>query len=155
MPAIAIGKKQVTRCLNAIIREQGWKRSPGYLGLKATAMTAAYLKGLHIYERLAGTETLLLVSGGKLYSVNETNGAITELYNLTGTGEAWFANAYDNCYVCNGTKVVKVEGTTAYQVGLTAPTGASVAAVAGGTLPDGDYNVYVSYARKVSGANVL
>jgi len=155
MPAIAIGKKQVTRCLNAIIREQGWKRSPGYLGLKATAMTAAYLKGLHVYERLAGTETLLLMSGGKLYSVNETNGAITELYNLTGAGEAWFANAYDNCYVCNGTKVVKVEGTTAYQVGLTAPTGASVAAVAGGTLPDGVYNVYVSYARKVSGANVL
>ncbi len=154
-PAIAVGKNQIVGGLNAILKEQGFRRSPGYVGLKSTAEFAAYLRGLHVYERVAGTEILLGISGGKIYSVNVTTGAVTELANPTGTGEAWFATAFDKCFIANGTKLYKLEGTSGYQVGITAPTGATVEAVAGGTLPDGAYNVYVSYARKMSGVNVL
>lgn len=158
-PAVAIGGNQIQACLNTIIKEQGWGRSPGYLGMKTTAEFSAYIRGLHVYEQVAGTETLIALSGGKLYTVatsGASSGDITDLYNLTGTGEGWFCNAFDKCFVANGTILMKAESpTVAYRVGIVAPTGATIAAVAGGTLPDGSYDVYVSYARKVSGANAL
>lgn len=112
--------------------------------------------GSHFYVRTDGSEIKLLAVGQKLYSQNTTSGALTELFDFGGTGEVWFANWLDKCWVTNGTKVIKVESATvAYQVGIDAPTGASAAAAAGGSLPDGDYDVYISYARKVSGTNVL
>jgi len=154
-PAISIRKNQVPDAFNAIIKEKGFDRSPGFEGLKATAMFTTFLRGQHIYEEVNGTETLLSMSDGKLFSVNESTGAITELFDLTGIGEAWMANAYDKAFAANGTKAVKVEQTSSFQIGITAPAGNSIAPLAGGTLPTGTYNVFVSYARKVSGVTRL
>jgi uncharacterized protein (UPF0333 family) len=74
---------------------------------------------------------------------------------MTGTGEVWGGSHWGKFFFTNGTKVVKIEGTTATQVGIAAPTTGSAAAGAGAGLADGVYLVYVGYARKVSGLNVL
>ena len=153
----AIRDSQAQDCENAIILDRGWKRSPGFKGLKTSEMFNSAAQGLFVYERNDGTETLLSVSGGKLYTVDQTTGDTTELYDMGGSGEAWFTNWRDKCWVCNGSKLVKVESASvAYQVGIDAPaSGPSVSAVSGGSLADGTYSVYIGYARKVSGTNVL
>jgi hypothetical protein len=155
MPAHSLGKNECQKAYNTIIKEKGWEKWPGFLGIKSTAIFNDQLRGMEIYKN-ADAETVLSMSGGKLYSINTTTGAPTELYDLTGTGEGYFANAYNKCFVSNGAKLVKVESGNAYQVGITAPVaGASVAAAAAGTIPDGVYTVIIGYARKVSGSNVL
>lgn len=112
--------------------------------------------GSHIFTRVDGTEILLQVVGQKLYSQNATTGVLSELFDFGGSGEAWFFDWMDKCWITNGTKVIKVEdATTAYQVGIDAPESVTAAAATGGSLADGDYGIYVSYARKESGVNVL
>lgn len=155
-PATDIGVNQVQYSLNAYFTNKGFGRCFGLTGLKNTetfATTRGY--GIHVYEKSDGTEILLTVSGQKLYSINETTGLSTELYDFGAVGEAVFANYMGMCFVCNGTKLVKYDGTTAYQVGIGSPAGVTAAAAAGGTLPAGVYQIYVGYSRKVSGANVL
>ena len=157
-PSSALRKDQCQDCLNAILRDIGYQRAPGFLGLKSTSVAAATGYGLWTYERLDGTEILLLMAGTKVYSVSTVNGAATEIFDFGGSaGEAWFANWLDKCWISNGTKLVKIESeTVGYQAGISAPSaGPTISAVAGGTLPDGEYNVYIGYARKVSGVNVL
>jgi len=149
-----IRKDQVQDCLNAILRKSGVERRPGSLAM-ASYDLAALVYGQGVYRQLDGTETLLQVVGQKLYSINKTTGEDTELYDFGGTGFAEFQNYLDKCIVINGNGVAKVEGSNVYQVGINAPTTASAAALAGGTLPDGDYLVYAGYARKVGGTNVL
>ena len=158
-PAVDVGKKyiskspryQIRSCLDFMLHTK--KQRPGTQSI--THSFTDYIRGLGTYLRHNGTEYLLAMSGGKLYSVDKTLGTLTELYELTGQGEAWFQDYLDICIVANGTAVVKVEGTNCYQMGIAAPTGVTASAVAGGTLPDGVYKIYVSYARKVSGSNVL
>lgn len=155
-PAISIGKHQVQKSLNAIIKQQGWERAPGFVGLKSTEMFTTEIYGLHVAEKLDGTEILLVVSGQKLYSVNTSTGATTEIYDFGGTGEAWFVDALDKTFVCNGSDTCKVESSTvAFKAGIDAPSGNSAAALAGGSLDAGTWNVEISYARKVSGIIVL
>jgi len=48
----------------------------------------------------------------------------------------------------NGTKMVKYDGTNAYQVGIAAPSAGSAAAAAGGSLAAGVYQIYIGYARQ-------
>jgi hypothetical protein len=149
-PAVSLKRNQIQYAMNVKPRKNGFSLLPGYLGLATSAIFEAPVKGMHIYQRDDGTEILLAMSGGKLYYVNPSDGSKTELYDLTGTGDAWFANTTDKCFVCNGTKLVKVESASlAYQVGITAPAAGNAAAAAGGTLPDGAYGVYIGYARKV------
>ena len=148
-----IRRTQVADCLNAILRKSGIKRRPGTETL-ASYNLAAVEKGLHIYRRLDGTEKVIQVAGGKLYEIAD-DGTPSERYNLTGAGDAFFANYLDKCWITNGASAVKLENQTAYQVGITAPTGATVAKYAGGSLAAGKYTVYISYARQVSGSNVL
>jgi hypothetical protein len=155
-PPTDIGKNQVQSALNAVFSNTGFSKCYGLAGLKNSvtfATTRGY--GLHIYEKSDGTEILLAVSGQKLYSINETTGAATELYDFGSAGEAWFANYLGVCFVCNGTKMVKYDGTNAYQVGIAAPTAGNAAKAAGGSLAEGVYQLYWGYARKVSGSVVL
>lgn len=149
-----IRKDQVQDSLNAILRKSGIERRPGTLALSSYNL-ADLVYGQDIYKRLVGTETLLQANGQKLYSIDKASGSPTELYDFGGAGNAEFQNYLDKCFVSNGNGVAKVEGSNVYQVGIDAPTTASASAVAGGSLPDGDYLVYAGYARKLSGTNVL
>lgn len=150
---VQIRKNQVQQCMNAKLFKHGIFRRPGTEAGDAVLTTNG--RGLHIYRRLNGTEYLLMVSAGKLYRVPTNLDSVVELYDLTGTGKAYFTNYLDNCYVCNGSETVKVENTTCCQVGITPPTGTAAIAAAGGSIPDGDYTVYACYARKVGGVNKL
>lgn len=149
-----IGNKQVQDASNAILRESGAYSRPGTLAKSSFDLTGL-IKGLHNYIQLDETEHLLAGSAGKLYSLNKSTGASTELYDLTGTGKFKFTDALDKCWITNGTEVVKNEGGTVYPVGIEAPSGASAAAQAGGSLADGDYEVYAGYGRDVGGTIVL
>lgn len=154
-PGSALRDGELAYAQNMLLKLNGAERVPGYVGLAETQLFTTYLKGLFTYLRYTGTEYVLAVSNGKLYSINESTGAKTELYDITGTGEAWGVNFLDKFWVCNGTDVVKVEATTAYKVGMAAPTGATSALVAGGSLDDGVYQIYLSHTRKVDGTRVL
>jgi len=147
-------KNQVQFSSNAILRKNGIERRPGTLGLTSFDL-ASTVKGLHIYRQLAGTEKLLMVCGGKVYDINTTTGADTERYDLTGSGDAYLTDYLDKCWIANGTKCCKIENATGYQIGITAPTGATAAKLAGGSLPDGTYSVYITYTRYVSSTNRL
>jgi hypothetical protein len=154
-PATDIKPNQVQSALNAIFTNKGFGRCYGLAGLKASATFGTSGKGIHVYEKSDGTEILLAAAGTKLYSIDTSTGEPTELYDFGTSGEVYFVNYLGVCFCCNGTKMVKYDGVTAYQAGIDAPAGVTAAAVAGGTLPDGVYQIYVGYARKVSGSNVL
>jgi hypothetical protein len=144
---------QVQDCLDAVLSKKGPKRRPGTLGGDISLSTNG--RGLHVYTQLDGTETKLLVSNGFLYSTPTDIGSKTQLFNLTGTGKAYFSDYLDKCWITNGTSMVKVENNVAYQIGIDPPSGVAAAAAAGGTLTDGTYTVYACYARSVGGSNVL
>jgi len=153
---LRIGKNQCRKSENLMLGTKGETRRPGTLGL-ATRITGR-LRGLWRYLMVDTTEHLLTIAGGIVKSVNQTTGAGTDLYTLTGDGEAWFANAYDKCFVANGTAVCKIENATGYRVGIAAPTGASGVKSSGGSLEEGAWDCYVCYARGAllysSGQNV-
>ena len=110
---------------------------------------------MHVYEKSDGGEELLCVAGSKLYKINTSTGAETQLYDFGSSGEAYFTNYLGICFVCNGSKLIKYDGTNAYQCGIAAPTAGNAAAISGGSLSAGVYQIYIGYARKVSGSNVL
>jgi hypothetical protein len=147
---VKIGKRQAQSCRNAILRKNGQERRPGSLFLSGTTLTTAY-KGLFSYLQTNGTEKLIGVSGGKVYDINLTTGEETERYNLTGIGEAWAANALSKLFVVNGSGVMKLENETAYRVGIAPPSGCTAQAKAGGSLPDGQYQIRCCYARTENG----
>lgn len=144
-------KKQCTESLNFTLNNM--KSRVAIAGLNSAI--AGRQQGLDFYLKHDGTEYLLTVVDGELFSVNQATGALTSLYDLTGTGEAWFDDWLDKNFVCNGSAVVKIEGTVAYQVGISPPTGVTAVKAAGGTLEDGTYKLYAGYARVVGGLNVL
>ena len=153
---VDVRKDQATIGLNVKFRKRGFDRVPGFRGLNATPQFSKYIKGLHVYEKLDESEILLSMSGGKIYNTSTADSTLAELFEPTGTGEAWFANARGKCFVCNGTKMIKVESSTvAYQVGIDPPSGNSAAAQAGGSLAAGAYKVIAGYARNVAGSPVL
>ncbi len=150
---LKIRKNQVQDSLNAVLRKSGFIRRPGSTGGDVTFATNA--QGLGIYKRFNGTETLLGMAAGKLYSIATNLETKTELFDSGSSGDAFFASYLDKGWVCDGTTNMKVEGSSAYQIGITPPTGVTATAAAGGTITDGTYTVYACYARKVSGSNVL
>lgn len=155
-PASGIRDDQIQYGTNIVLKNAGWERAPGMTGISAAALFSASLKGFDVFEATDGTETLLACSGGKVYSINAGAGTKTELIDIGGTGQAYFKTWLGKAWMCNGTDVVKIESSSvAYKVGIQAPSGVAAAAAAGGTLPDGVYQLYASYARKVSGSNVL
>lgn len=155
-PATSLNENQVAGSLNLILLKKGFKRWPGCENLTTKDACNDYFRGLFSHAIIAGTEYLYTVFGGNVYSINKTTGAIgSSIYNLTGTGEAWGGSHWGKFFLTNGTKVIKIEGASAYQLGITAPAAGSAVAAAGAGLPDGVYQIYIGYARKVSSVNVL
>ncbi len=148
--AYALSEGEVQWAQNVLLRNKGTKRSPGYIGPEVRPFVTN-IRGLDIYQRYDGTETLIVVSNGKVYSVNTTTWALTELYDIGGNGEAWGVSFLDKYWLTNGTDVIKLEGSAAYKVGMSAPTGAASSLQAGGTLPDGAYGIYITHTRQVDG----
>ena len=153
---VKLSPNQVQRgTMNAILTDAGAKRRPGMLGVKSTALFDDYLKGLHNYLMEDGSEILLALSAGHIYDVNKTTYALSDRYNMGGTGEGCFKNFKNKAWVCNGSTVCKVENNVAYRVGIAKPSGATAVAAAGGSLAAGVYKIFLSYYRKVSGVIVL
>lgn len=137
---------------NAILTKKGQEKRNGTLGLSATQTFTTFVKLLEIYRQFDGTEKLIALSGGKLYDVNKTTEALTQRYDLTGTGEGVGKTYKDKFWICNGSEVVKLENETAYQVGITAPNGSTATGSgSGGSLLAGTYKIFISYYRKVGG----
>jgi len=138
------------------LKKSGLVKQPGAVGLSSSITFTDYLRGLFSHRQFSGTESLYGVSGGVLSLISTTDGSLTSKYSMGGSNnEVWSCDAYGKKFVCNGNSTIKIEGMTSYQVGISAPTGASAAATAGSGLPDGTYGVYAGYARSVSGMNVL
>jgi hypothetical protein len=154
---IVINANQVNpSSLGCILKKSGFVKYPGSLGISATDTFTKHLRMLDFYRKYDTTELLLALSNGTLSSVSLVDGSLTSLFTMgSETSPGWMCEAFNKAFVCNGNKVVKVESTTAYQVGITAPAGVTAAASAGAGLPDGVYEIYASYARRVSGSNVL
>lgn len=142
-----IRKNQVQVCVDAILRKNGIQRPPGRAVLGSFDLTAP-VQGMFNYQQFDATEKLHMISGGKLYDVNKTSGAPgSSKFDMTGSANAYAVTYLDKNWICNSAKVIKVENATAYQVGITAPSGVAVQAKAGGSLPDGTYTVFASYGR--------
>lgn len=155
-PAVSLRPNEVRDCLNARLLLRGFERWPGAENLPAHGVVTDFFRGEFHHSEVDGTDHLFTVFGGKLYEINKSTGAKTELYDMTGSGEAWGGSHFGTFFCANGSSVVKVEGSTAYQVGITPPTGVTAAgATSGGSLADGTYKLYAAYARRVSGVNVL
>jgi hypothetical protein len=99
------------------------------------------------YKKDDGTEILIVVSDGKIYSYSA--GVATQIGTIAGTGICYAVNLVGKLWIVNGTSFVKVEDTlNVYKVQIDAPVGATAAVVAGGSLAVGVYSCYVAYARK-------
>jgi hypothetical protein len=154
---ININANQVNpQTCGAILRKSGFLKYPGWQGLSSVDTFSSYLRLMTSYRDFNLSERLIALSNGTLSLVSTVDGSLTSLYSMGGaTGEGWSCEAYGKLFVCNGTTNVKVESTVAYPVGIAAPTGVSAAASAGAGLPDGVYDIYASYARRVSSVDKL
>ncbi len=151
-PRHALANNQVADTINAIHEVIGTTYAPGYAGLSASQTFEAACKGMFKYIHADGTESIVAISGGKVYTIDPATNAATEKYTLTGNGEAYAVNAGGKLWIVNGTDFVKVEDDlTVYKVQIDAPTVGSAVATAGGSLGAGVYACYVAYARKSNG----
>lgn len=154
--AISIAENQAVSIENLIIKGTSIVRFPGVKNITSPGDIASVFRGLISHVDSSGDDHLFTVYGGKLYEINKSTGAVSAaLYDMTGSGEVESDQYNGVLFLTNGSKVVKVETSTAYQVGIAAPTTGSAAALAGGALSDGVYGIYICYGRKVSGSNVL
>lgn len=155
-PHISIGEKQAySGTENIVFKESGIAPWFSFAGIKDSAVFPGKITGLDIYSRVDGTDILIAGYNGSIYSINKSTGVGTLIYTLGGLGEFWFVSFYDKLFAANGTGSCVIEGSAGYQIGITPPSGVSVAATAGGSLANGDYTIYASYARMVSGVAVL
>jgi len=156
-PTIGLSDNQLSDMINVIITKRGFKRWPGCEGLTAQDAIDDVINGLFHHSIIAGTQYLYELHGGEVFSINKGTGALgSALYDLTGAGEGYGCSSHGTFFLTNATSVIKIESATAYQVGITAPTGVTAAAVtSGGSLADGTYKLYASYARRVGGLDVL
>lgn len=157
--AIQIAPNQVhPDTIGCMLKKSGIVKYPGSLGLSATTTFSTYLRSLFIHRQLDTTENLYGLSNGVLSLIDKSTGGLTTKYTMGGeAGEGWHCEAFGKAWVSNGTSTVKIEGTTAYKVGISAPAGGITIGYEGsaGSLPDGAYEIYFSYTRKVSGVTKL
>jgi len=153
---VAIQDNQVSQADNVLLRQKGFTRRKGWKGLSATQTFTTYIEGMFGYLQGDGTDKLIAVSGGDIYDVNKSTEVLTQRTpSLGGTGQAHATTYQDILWMCNGTEVVKLENETANLVGIAAPSGSTSSVQSGGSLAVGVYKIFVVYARKVSGNNVL
>jgi hypothetical protein len=147
-PALTISDNEVADCKNAKFLKKGYERWPGTEPLTVQNAINDYIRGEFTHGEADGTQHLYKVHGGKLYEVSKSDGSLTELYELTGQGEAWGVSSHGTFFCSNGSGMCKIEGTTAYRVGIVPPSGVvATGQTSGGNLPDGVYKLYASYAR--------
>ena len=156
-PVIGLSDNQVADMLNIIVTRRGFKRWPGCEGLTAQGAVDDVLKGLFHHSTISSAQYLYELHGGKLYSINKGTGVLSSaLYDLTGGGEGYGCSSHGTFFLTNGVSMVKAEAGVAYQVGIAAPTGVTAVAVtSGGSLADGTYKLYASYARRSGGIDLL
>jgi hypothetical protein len=154
-PEVSLNADQVSKTLNAMFLKKGFKRWPGVQNLTTKGDCNNLLRGIFHHSEISDTQHLFTVFGGYLYEVNKTTGALTLLYNVAGDGEAWGCSQYGTFFIANGSSFIKVEGSTAYHVGIAAPTAATSALVAGGTLTDGLWQIFLSNTRQSVGLDLL
>ena len=157
-PRHALQSNQVVDTLNVLHESVGISRAPGYRGITDTRIFADPVDGMWSYVHDDGSESCIAVSGAKIYNIDLLNNTKTEIGagTITVTGECYAVNAGGKLWIVNGTDFVKVEDDlSAYRVQIVAPTGASAAASAGGSLATGVYGVYVAYARKNAAGQYL
>jgi hypothetical protein len=152
-PPSKITENMVTDSINFCLNKNIKKRC-GSIAVSDKVADKVY--GMDFYIKGDGTQLLVAKHGTKWVSINTTTGNTTDLYSSSSTKPARAVNYLNSLWCCDGVANIRVEDTTAYKLGITAPvaSGSSVSAVAGGTLPDGIYGVYVAYARK-SGSSYL
>jgi hypothetical protein len=146
-PANSLKKNQAQYIRNIFALLRGWKNLPGYLGLSSGNTFDSSVKMLDNYVRTTGDDILIGLAGGKVYSVDRSTNAKTLIYELGGDGEGYGESYQDKYFLANGTGCMKIEGSIGYKLGIAVPAGVTAIATAGGSLADGDYVVYVSYAR--------
>jgi hypothetical protein len=160
-PAHSINNNQVADCLNARFEKRGFTRQPGYLGISASALFTAPIRGWFVYKKMDGTESYIAVSDKKIYSVNLELGTKTQLATLTSDNKCRAVNYYGKLWIANGADQVKIESDlSVYNIGITpVPSGRVLALVVSpgvpGTLPIGTYLIYVSSSRKIDGIVTL
>lgn len=148
-PAHALAVNQVVDTLNALHERIGVSRAPGFRGVDDSGpVFSDTCIGFFNYVHDDGTETIIAVSAGKVYSVDPSDWSTDEIGDMTGSGQCYAVNASGKLWICNGTEFVKVENNlSVYRVQIVAPSDGAAVAYAGGTLTDGVYGVYVAYAR--------
>jgi hypothetical protein len=155
-PIHSLAENEVVDTVNLIHEKIGGSRAPGYKGVSVAALFDKPITGHFTYRTSTGVEHTIVVSNGKVWSVDTSAGTKTERGTMAGGGQAYAVNLAGKLWIVNGTSFVKVESDlSVYDVQLPIPSGNSAAAVAGGTLADGVYGVYVSYARKDSSDRYL
>lgn len=156
-PSVSLVDGELEIAQNAILLGRGFTRAPGFLGIKSTAVfPAAVCKGIANLHLYTGSDVLAGVAGGQVMSINPANGTTTDLFTTGGSGAAYFDQHANKLWGTDGGTPFKIESAAAaYRIGIAAPVGVTASAVSGGSLADGVYGIYVSYARKVSGSNVL
>ena len=155
-PALTISDNEVADCKNAKFLKKGYERWPGAEPLTAQNAINDRIRGEFVHGESDGTQHLYEVHGGKLYEVSKLDGSLTELYDLTGQSEAWGVSSHGTFFCSNSAGMCKIEGATAYRVGIVPPSGVvATGQTSGGNLPDGVYKIYASYARRVNSVDVL
>jgi hypothetical protein len=153
-PRHAVAKNQVCDTLNLIHEKMGVSRAPGFRGITNVVAHSAVSNGVFTFIADDGVQTGIEVHGSKVYTVNTTSGALTEIYTLAGANECYGVNLGGKFWLVNGTDFIKIEksGATisAYRVQIAAPASGTAAIAAGGSLPVGVYGVYIAYVRKNS-----
>lgn len=159
-PHLSIGENQAYYgTQNVIFKKIGLAPWPAFVGLGGNAVITGAngkMKGMDIYSRVDGTDSLIIANNnGDIYSVNKSTSALTYIYSLGPGGKVWFVSMYDKLFATNGTSSCVIQGPYGYTIGITPPSGVVASASTGGTLPDGDYIIYASYAITVGGLDVL
>ena len=148
-PQHALETNQVRDTRNVLHEKRGFRYAPGYSGFGSTALFTSKILGMFNYRTSTGVECLIGISNGKVYNIDVSAETKTEIGDMAGTGDVQAVNAVGFLWMVNGTSFVKVEpDLSVTPAQIAAPTGTSAALFAGGTLPDGVYGCYVSYARK-------
>lgn len=117
--------------------------------------------GASIVEEMIGPHSLKMVAAGSgymvrdsaLYRVTLPEYAEVVVTSLAGNDPMRYAKIFGEWYFGNGTESGRLDGVTAFPIGLPTPAAPVLATIAGGLLA-GKYLVATSYCRK-SGATLL
>lgn len=155
-PPHALGSNQVYDSLDAIFEEHGVTRAPGLEGISDSAIYSGPVRGWFKFVMFDGTITHLAATGKKLYSVDLSDGSLTELYTMQSDNYCSGCQCFGKYWIVNGVDAIKIESDfSVYRIGIAAPLGFSASAVAGGSMSAGSYGLYASYSRQVDGTTVL